>query len=229
MPDHAAGNDWLFMYLDVMTLLLCLFVVLMAYASFAQEEYTELTKSLSNAVAVQGEVKKPVQAVVQREKTQAAVEAPAKREAEQLREEFRRTLQQQGLQDTVELSLTTNRINLLIGERILFELARAGLTPEGQTVLAQLVPLLMVAKDHTISIEGHTDSVPIANEQFPSNWELSVHRATVVLRFLASQGVDDSRMRAIGYADTQPLEANDSPAGRARNRRVSLVLHMPEE
>ncbi|WP_428624931.1 OmpA/MotB family protein, partial [Sedimenticola sp.] len=85
------------------------------------------------------------------------------------------------------------------------------------------------ASDYTLSIEGHTDPTPIANAQFPSNWELSAQRATGVLRFLLTQGVAASRMRAVGHADTRPLADNATAEGRARNRRVALILQRAEE
>jgi len=76
-----------------------------------------------------------------------------------------------------------------------------------------------------ISIEGHTDNVPIYGGPFASNWELSAVRATTVLRYLvAAQGLDPSRMSATGYADTKPVVPNDTPAHQAQNRRVELVV-----
>ena len=80
------------------------------------------------------------------------------------------------------------------------------------------------AFDGQISVEGHTDNVPIATARFPSNWELSVGRAIAVVRQLERQGIAISRMRAVGYADTQPMESNATAEGRAANRRVELLL-----
>jgi chemotaxis protein MotB len=75
-----------------------------------------------------------------------------------------------------------------------------------------------------ISVEGHTDDVPIATPQFPSNWELSSARASGVVRHFVGRGLHPDRFKAIGYAATRPLERNDSPEARARNRRVNLML-----
>ena len=86
-----------------------------------------------------------------------------------------------------------------------------------------LDPLRQV--DHLrVVVEGHTDNVPIATARFPSNWELSVGRAIAVVRQLERQGIAISRMRAVGYADTQPMESNATAEGRAANRRVELLL-----
>ncbi len=225
--EHSEG--WLIIYLDVMTLMLCLFVVLLAYSTYSAEEYKVLTKTLSNPVAVQGEVRQPVEPALQRELKEAAVERPAKVESEQLQEQFRSALQSQGLAESIEVSVEENRVNLQISDAILFRLGEAELTDEGRNALLKLVPLLVTAEDHHLSIEGHTDPTPIANARFPSNWELSAQRATGVLRFLVSQGIQATRMRAIGYADTRPRADNQTVEGRARNRRVSLVLHLGEE
>ena len=228
LPGEADGG-WLIIYLDVMTLMLSLFVLLLAYSTYSEEDYQVLTRTLSNPVAVRGQVTAPVEPVLQKEEQEAAIDKPAEIETErQLEEQYRSALKSQGLADAVELTVTANQVNIQIRESILFELGEAELTGEGEGVLIKLVPLLISASDHTLSIEGHTDSSPIATPQFPSNWELSAQRATGVLRFLLSQGIASERMRAVGYADTQPLAENETDEGRARNRRVSLVLHRPD-
>jgi len=76
-------------------------------------------------------------------------------------------------------------------------------------------------------VEGHTDNSPIKTLKFGSNWELSSARASAVTRYLISLGLGPERIKAIGLADTQPRIGNETPDGRARNRRVSLVLYLP--
>ncbi|MBB3182914.1 chemotaxis protein MotB [Halomonas fontilapidosi] len=114
-------------------------------------------------------------------------------------------------------------ITLRIDNNLLFSSGQASLTPRGQRVLQDLMETLETF-DGRISVEGHTDNIPISTNRFPSNWELSTGRATSVLRYLADAGLLETRLRAIGYADTQPLESNDTPRGRAANRRVELLL-----
>lgn len=228
LPDDADGG-WLIIYLDVMTLMLCLFVVLLAYSSYSTEEYKALAKALSSSVAVTPEVEAPVEPPVQQREPPASVDAPIDSAVARLQEQFRSALLEQGLQESIDVLVSANQVNLQIDERILFELGQAELTEAGREVLVKLVPLLAVASDHSLSIEGHTDNTPIANVQFPSNWELSSQRATGVLRFLLTQGIAAGRMRAVGYADTRPLADNGTPEGRARNRRVALILQRPEE
>jgi chemotaxis protein MotB len=88
----------------------------------------------------------------------------------------------------------------------------------------QAVAEVLAATDFPITIEGHTDNVPINTVQFPSNWELSAVRATTVLRLFADAGVNAERLTAIGYGETRPVEPNVLAEGRARNRRVTIMI-----
>ena len=94
------------------------------------------------------------------------------------------------------------------------------------TQLQKLVPLLSET-DYQLVVAGHTDNIPISSPRFPSNWELSSARAGSVVRLFETQGISPGRMQATGFADTRPLARNDTERGRARNRRVELVLQPP--
>ncbi|MDV6320207.1 OmpA family protein [Chromohalobacter sp. HP20-39] len=129
--------------------------------------------------------------------------------------------------DGIVVTQSAQTLNFRIENRLLFSSSRAGLTDEGREVLRQLLDSLRKFEGE-ITIEGHTDSRPIATDRFPSNWELSTARATAVLRFLVEEGLDSEKLRAVGYADTHPLKSNTTAEGRAANRRVELVLHEPD-
>lgn len=112
----------------------------------------------------------------------------------------------------------------IVTDQVLFEPGSATLRPEGRVVLDGLADALLDLPHH-IAIEGHTDSVPISNARFPSNWELSTARATSVLQyFLGSYGFPPDRLTASGYAEQRPLGDNDTPDGRAQNRRVDIAV-----
>lgn len=209
-PDSTYEDDnaWVFTYIDMLTLILTLFVVMLAYAKTDAEAYRELSEAVSQEM---GRVVQPEAAPVSAEQA--------------LAEQLSRTILQQGLGENVELLTHAGSIELRLKESILFATGRADLRPEGRGLLDSLVSLLR-QDGHAIAVEGHTDNVPIANEMFPSNWELSAARATTVVRHLISQGVTAERLRAIGYADTRPLADNASATGRAENRRVSIVISM---
>jgi chemotaxis protein MotB len=133
-----------------------------------------------------------------------------------------------GEQQHLELLLDRHQLRLEVGNDILFPSGAADLADAGRSLLAELSDAL--SDDRLkISVEGHTDDVPISTARFPSNWELSSIRATTVARELIALGVPQQRLRVTGYADTRPRAANDSPTNRALNRRVSLVLEVAEE
>lgn len=125
----------------------------------------------------------------------------------------------------VEVASSATRVNLIIKDNILFDAGSAQLKPAASALLQRIAGLLK-RNSYRVSIEGHTDNTPIHTARFPSNWELSACRATNVTRYLIAQGVAADRLQAIGYADTRPRADNRTAAGRARNRRVSLVIHL---
>ncbi|MGM8932331.1 OmpA family protein [Salinicola halophyticus] len=126
----------------------------------------------------------------------------------------------------VEVTAIPHGLNLRIQDHLLFDSSAVGLSDNGGQLVERLIPMLEDFHG-TISVEGHTDSVPISTSRFPSNWELSAARASAVVRVLRMAGIDGERLRAIGYASTHPLASNHTPAGRASNRRVELVLQEP--
>jgi chemotaxis protein MotB len=112
----------------------------------------------------------------------------------------------------------------VLTDNLLFASGSATLKPGADQLLDEIAQLLNLDPSHPITVEGHTDNQPIATAQFPSNWELSTTRATNVVRFLISRGVIASRLGAVGYADLHPIASNATAAGRAKNRRVEIVL-----
>jgi chemotaxis protein MotB len=105
----------------------------------------------------------------------------------------------------------------------LFMPGETTLTDSALSVLDSIAKKLKNA-NYSVRVEGHTDSIPINSDQFPSNWELSASRAATVARILIQEGMDPKRVSAIGYADQQPIASNDTPEGRMKNRRVVLVI-----
>lgn len=135
-------------------------------------------------------------------------------------------LQRSALAGRVEVNVMPDAVNLEISDNILFAPASAALTEGGRRLLDDLAATLKNLP-YELSVEGHTDDVPIRTARYPSNWELASARAGTVTRHLIEQGVAAGRVRAIGYADTRPRAENTTPEGRARNRRVSFILRLP--
>jgi chemotaxis protein MotB len=113
---------------------------------------------------------------------------------------------------------------VIVTDQVLFDSGSAALRSQGLLVLDALVPVL-ASVPNEIKVEGHTDNVPISSSRFGSNWELSTARATNVLRYLTeAKGLTMTRFEAAGLGETHPIADNASPAGRAANRRVEIVV-----
>ena len=123
----------------------------------------------------------------------------------------------------ISASIEGDGIRLNIPNSILFNTGAADLQGRGPSVIRALAPILADAR-FVVSVEGHTDNVPIKTDRFPSNWELSAQRAATVVRVLAEGGIDAHRLEAVGYADSRPLADNANEDGRRENRRVALLL-----
>jgi chemotaxis protein MotB len=112
----------------------------------------------------------------------------------------------------------------VLTDDLLFASGQANLEGRATGLLSEIAALLNVDETHPIGVEGNTDNVPIHSGQFPSNWELSTSRASTVVRFLIAHGVGASRLTASGNAEQHPFDSNATAAGRARNRRVEIVM-----
>ncbi|HTQ73197.1 MAG TPA: type VI secretion system protein TssL, long form [Burkholderiales bacterium] len=111
-----------------------------------------------------------------------------------------------------------------VAEQLFFDSGRADLKDTGKAVLKKVGEAVKGYEDKVIRVVGHTDNVPIKTKAFPSNWELSVARATTVVRYLQEVGVPPDRMIASGRAEYQPVAGNDTADGRKKNRRIEITL-----
>ena len=122
------------------------------------------------------------------------------------------------------------KVNMM-GE-ILFDSGETTIKPQGVKVLARVGRALLSVSDKIISVEGHTDNVPIGlglKKRYPTNWELSAARATAVARYLQEKiGIDPGSLSATGYGQYKPIASNKTEKGRAKNRRIEIIL-FPKE
>jgi chemotaxis protein MotB len=124
----------------------------------------------------------------------------------------------------LKVRIVRNKMVIELPEAVLFASGSAKLKKEGIRVLAELGPVLASIKGREFQVGGHTDNKPIRTKRFPSNWELSGARAIDVGQLLIEYGVPGNRISAAAYADTQPVESNDTAEGRAKNRRIEIAL-----
>ena len=120
-----------------------------------------------------------------------------------------------------------NMLSVDVAEQIFFDSGHANIKASGQAVLNKLGEVLKGYDNKVIRVVGHTDNVPLAKTlraKFPTNWELSVSRATNVVRALQDAGVPPDRMVASGRGEYEPIAPNDSPEGKQKNRRIEIML-----
>ncbi|SNB46674.1 OmpA family protein [Geobacter sp. DSM 9736] len=130
-------------------------------------------------------------------------------------------------QGQVTISELKGKLTVNMVDAILFDSGKAEVKPEGVAVLQKVVEILKTVRDKSIRIEGHTDNVQIVGalaRRFSTNWELSAARAINVTRYLQDQGVDPANLAAVAYAEHRPVSDNASDAGRAKNRRIEIIL-----
>jgi len=125
----------------------------------------------------------------------------------------------------VEVSRVAEGISLRVQDQLLFPSATAELTDNGSSLVGSLLETIQ-RYDGEVWVEGHSDSQTINTDEFSSNWALSSARAIAIVEALEAEGVDAERLRAVGFAATKPLESNATAEGRARNRRVEVVIHV---
>jgi len=128
----------------------------------------------------------------------------------------------------IRLSQSGGRLRVDLVDKVLFDSGEAEISKRGEGVLARVGAVLAAMEDKQIQVSGHTDKTPISGKlvtQFPTNWELSVARATNVVRFLQEKAnVSPDRLVASGYGEFHPIASNKNAAGRARNRRIEILL-----
>ncbi len=146
--------------------------------------------------------------------------------------ELEKTLRGQLESKDVTISELQGKLTVNILDRVLFDSGAATLKPDGEEVLSKVAQILANHPNRQVQVIGHTDNVPIRGTTrggFSDNWELSAGRAVAAVRFLQDKaGVDPHRLAAVGYGEFHPLAENTQPEGRAKNRRIAVVV-MPEE
>ena len=229
--SHENHERWLISYADFITLLFAFFVVMYAVSVVNVGKYKVLSDALGDAFGGRGAAAKvntsveveplPLSNIIARKRAEAA-----KRDRERLELLARRmnsVLAPLVNTGKVRVTQTARGVTVEINASVLFDEGDAGLTGNARETLGTVASLL---KDdtHAIEVEGHTDTTPIANAAFPSNWELSAVRASSVVRLFVENGVAEQRLAAVGRGANRPLASNDDPIGRARNRRVAVTI-----
>lgn len=141
---------------------------------------------------------------------------------------FREKLKDEIAHGDIHLEQTGGKLRVGLVDKLLFDSGEAEISKRGEKLLLRLAEVLASIPDKQVQVSGHTDREPIVGklvERYPTNWELSTARATQVVRFLAEKAdVPPQRLVASGYGEYRPIASNKTPAGRARNRRIEILL-----
>lgn len=232
--DRVSNDRWLVSYADFITLLFGFFVVLYAYSKASEQKQVQVATAINNGFRSMGAfagtqptgdgTDKPAlpMNIVMGE----AVLAPAevKDDLNRIGRELTQTLSNQVASHTVSIKMGRDGLVISLSEAGFF--ASGSATPKGEALptLRQIASSLGQSP-YDVRIEGHTDNVPIHNAEFDSNWELSTARATRIARlFLELNSIPPERLSAAGYGEFHPAASNDTAEGRAKNRRVDLVV-----
>jgi chemotaxis protein MotB len=240
--SYGSHDRWLVSYADFITLLFAFFVVLYASSKADQKKQQQVSQAIDSAFHMLGmfpdAAHKPsdlknISAISQDQSISPLnvvmgeeVMAPAKvkRYLEGVQKDLEKMLSNQIAQHTVAIQMGKDGLVISLREAGFFSSGSAAPQPGALPVLREIAARLGKAP-YDLRIEGHTDNVPIHNQEFDSNWELSSARATRLARiFLATHDIAPERLSTAGYAEFHPIAANDTAAGRADNRRVDLVV-----
>ena len=224
---------WLISYADFITLLFAFFVVMYAISVVNEGKYKVFAMSLDAAFAgkdtvvvmVPGPAQPPVVTAMPSPMSRKRENA-LKREREAMKKlarELSETLAPLVKEGKVRVTQTSLGVSVEINASVLFDPGEATLARESDRALRALGALLK--KDtHAVQVEGHTDDTRIATSLFASNWELSSVRASSVVRLFIETGVEPARLSAVGRAANMPVASNATPEGKARNRRVAVLI-----
>ena len=172
----------------------------------------------------------PAQALAQRMSQEDPEEAAKQAQAEErsfqdLKKRIDKLAKEAGLAQKMSTTVTPDGLKIrLITDGVLFDSGSAVVKSGGRPTLVQIGRIIDHEGTHPVQVEGHTDDRPIATSQYPSNWQLSGARAAAVVQQLSSAGVSGKRMSLAGYAAQHPVAGNATPGGRAKNRRVEIIL-----
>lgn|SRR5690554_3508995 len=221
-PRGSPG--WMTTYSDMVTLLLTFFVMLFAFSEIDKAKYDQIALSLRGAL---GGLPSVLESGMSPQEEAFSVLDPVavvSPEFESLYESLQGLLEDEELAGVTDIYMEERGLVVSFKEKFFFDIGSIEIKPAARNLLRRMGEVLARGRNQ-IRVEGHTCDLPIRNERFPSNWELSVGRATNVTRFLIEEaGIAPGRLAATGYAEFRPVVPNDSEENRAQNRRVDILL-----
>lgn len=238
---HDEGHDnaerWLLTYADLITLLLALFIILYAMNQVDSERFDAVAQSLAigfNQTSSTSIIDLGTNMNARNPATDSEIKTmKAIKENDQLRKIKNQIDEKIGknakLNGKVYTNLSNNGLMIVIADDILFTSGTASLTKEAANLISLVTPLLLDITN-PIKISGHTDNIPIHTAKFSSNWELSSARSNSVLHFMLQHfKLSPTRLSSAGYGEFQPISENTTTNGKAKNRRVEILIERLNE
>jgi chemotaxis protein MotB len=220
--DKENLERWLLTYADLITLLLAFFILLYSMSRFDAEKFKSLSNALRSVLRGASASPLPHETIMMMDDPG---NGPIKTgDLNFLKSHIDELLVEKGLTDKISATVEDRGLVIRISESAFFDLGSADLKDQAKGILDLFGSVLSEIPNH-VRIEGHTDNLPIKNEKYPSNWELSTYRATTCIRYLIeTYGMKPDRISAMGYSEYRPIAGNDTPEGRNQNRRVDIVV-----
>ncbi len=223
---------WLVSYADFVTLLFAFFVVMYSISQVSESKYRVLSETMTKVFNEPNRSLEPIQIgelsrssettpIITNNENQGAFTQTA--DLPQLSDQFTEQFADLIDDDVVQVNSNEYWLQISLNNSILFPLGKVDPKAEAFPVLAEVAELLRDF-DNPIQVEGYTDNIRVNSTQFPSNWELSAARAAAIVKVLIDEGIDAPRLAAVGYGEHHPIAENDTPEGRAQNRRVVLMI-----
>ena len=225
--EHENHERWLVSYADFITLLFAFFVVMYSVSSVNEGKYRTLSESMVSAFTNHKPLGQMSVVPLPMEQTKPAMQ----KELNERPDDFQVYLRvanalatMEGKKGDVSVQNSARGISIKIKSEVAFDSGQAQMKPEVRELL-DLIAALVKGIPNLISVEGHTDAIPIRTLQYPSNWELSASRATALVRYFINQHqLAADRFSATGFGGEHPVQTNSTAEGRAANRRVEIVI-----
>jgi chemotaxis protein MotB len=215
-PQPPTSPGWMTTFGDLMSLLLVFFILLV---SFSTMEIVKFRMAMGSLRGGEG-VLEPNTGLAAVKETPIS---PESEEFEAALSELVEKLEELQLTEQVRVYWDKSGVRFVLQDEVLFPPGRAEIQPRYLEVLELIVGVVRTLRIEELQVEGHTDDTPIRTERYPTNWELSTARAVTVLRYLqALDVVPPRRLVAHGYGEYRPYVPNDTPANKAKNRRVEI-------
>ncbi|MEO9256040.1 MAG: OmpA family protein [Tepidiformaceae bacterium] len=231
-PEKPENHErWIVSYADMLTLLFALFVVLYATSDANPNKLKQVKNSIDRAFSVGIKDGDNGASVIfdSGGGLTDGINAVKSRNLIDISKSIDDFTTNNKLNGRIQVRSDAQSITISLQDNMLFDSGSADLKPGSQDVLAEVASALK-GLPNEMRIEGHTDNVPVNSADFTNNWDLSAARASRVLRFVSdSGGLDQSKLVLAGYADTRPIADNNTPEGRAANRRADIVIIYPTQ